>query len=67
MAVPVPKTDHETESFSDRQYRQDFLEESRQAFEHFQATGLHITGEEIDAWVDQLLEGKDAELPECHV
>jgi predicted transcriptional regulator len=29
-------------------------------------TGLHVTSEEVDAWVDRLLKGEKAELPECH-
>lgn len=49
-----------------RRLRQEFLDESKAAWEHYQATGLHLTGEEVDAWVDQLIEGKDAELPEPH-
>lgn len=67
MAVPVFKTSDEAEISQDEKYRLEFLAESVAAWEHYQATGLHLTGEEVDAWVDLLIEGKDAELPECHV
>jgi len=45
------------------QFRQDALE----AWAHYQATGLHVTGEEADAWLAKLEAGEDAEAPECHV
>lgn len=67
MVVPVFKTADEPEVPQEEKYRLEFLAESVAAWEHYQATGLHLTGEEVDAWVDLLLEGKDAELPECHV
>jgi predicted transcriptional regulator len=44
------------------QLRQDALA----AWVHFQATGLHATAEEADAWLAQLEAGKDAVPPECH-
>jgi predicted transcriptional regulator len=45
------------------QLRQDALA----AWSHYQATGLHVTAEEADAWLAKLEEGEDAEAPECHV
>jgi len=33
----------------------------------YQATGLHVTAEEADAWLAKLEAGEDAEPPECHV
>ena len=32
----------------------------------YQATGLHITMEEADAWLAKLEAGQDVEPPECH-
>ena len=32
----------------------------------YQATGLHLTFEEADAWLARLEQGQDAEPPECH-
>lgn len=31
-----------------------------------QATGLHATAEEVDAWLAKLEAGEDAAAPECH-
>lgn len=36
------------------------------AWEEYQATGLHATAEEVDAWLAKLEAGEDAEPPECH-
>jgi len=37
------------------------------AWDEHQATGLHATAEEADAWLAKLEDGKDAQAPECHV
>ena len=37
------------------------------AWEAYQATGLHATAEEADAWLGRLEAGEDAGAPECHV
>jgi predicted transcriptional regulator len=47
--------------------RERFRQDALEAWAHYQATGLHITGEEADAWLAKLEEGEDAEAPECHV
>jgi predicted transcriptional regulator len=44
------------------QLRQDALS----AWDAYQATGLHATAEEADAWLAKLEAGEDAEAPECH-
>ncbi len=44
------------------QLRQDALS----AWSHYQATGLHVSAEEADAWLARLESGEDAEAPECH-
>ncbi len=46
-----------------KQLRQDALA----AWNHYQATGLHLTAEEADAWLAKLEAGADAEPPEWHV
>ncbi|MGH9343065.1 MAG: hypothetical protein ACRD19_04820 [Terriglobia bacterium] len=33
---------------------------------HYSTTGLHLDGEEVDAWLRQLEEGRDAEPPALH-
>lgn len=36
------------------------------AWNDYQATGLHLTEEEADAWLASLEAGEDVEAPECH-
>ena len=55
-----------------RQYieREENLEAFRQvgvrAWNDYQATGLHMTLEEADAWLGKLETGQDVEPPECN-
>jgi predicted transcriptional regulator len=44
------------------QLRQDALA----AWAEYQATGLHATAEETDAWLARLEAGEDADPPACH-
>ncbi|MDR9467824.1 hypothetical protein [Marinospirillum sp.] len=61
MAAPA----HENKVTDQKKY-QEFLEEGIKAWEDYKATGLHLTGEEMDQWIHQVAQGKDVELPECH-
>ena len=36
------------------------------AWEEYQATGLHLTGEEVDEWLAKLEAGEDVEPPPLH-
>jgi len=47
--------------------RELFRQEGVRAWNEYQLTGLHVTPEEADAWLEKLEAGQDAELPECHV
>ncbi|MCL2830344.1 MAG: ribbon-helix-helix protein, CopG family [Betaproteobacteria bacterium] len=47
--------------------REAFRQEGIRAWNEYQATGLHLTSGEADAWLGQLESGQDAEPPECHV
>jgi predicted transcriptional regulator len=33
---------------------------------HFEATGLHITHEEVQAWAKEIRAKPEAQLPKCH-
>jgi predicted transcriptional regulator len=46
--------------------RASFYQDALEAWEDYQATGLHLTGDEVDEWMAKLEAGEDAELPECH-
>ena len=47
--------------------REDFRQAGLQAWAEYQRNGLHLTGEEADAWLAKLEAGEDAEIPPCHV
>jgi predicted transcriptional regulator len=42
-------------------------QDALKAWEEYQATGLHVTLEEADAWLAELEAGNDIEPPACHV
>ncbi|MGA3372777.1 MAG: ribbon-helix-helix protein, CopG family [Terracidiphilus sp.] len=46
--------------------REQFRADALAAWNDYQATGLHATAEEADAWLGKLEAGEDAEAPECH-
>lgn len=46
--------------------REAFKREALEAWEDYQRTGLHLTGEEVDEWLAKLEVGEDAEMPACH-
>ena len=47
--------------------REAFRQDGIRAWEEYQATGLHVTHGEADAWLAKLEEGQDVEPPACHV
>ena len=46
--------------------REAFRLDGIKAWNEYQATGLHVTTEEADAWLSTLESGIDEEPPECH-
>jgi predicted transcriptional regulator len=54
------------EYVSREEKRQSFLKDAVAAWEEYQQTGLHLTGEEADAWMEKLEAGEDAPIPACH-
>jgi len=47
--------------------REQFRQDALAAWNDYQATGLHATAEEADAWLAKLEAGEAAEAPACHV
>lgn len=47
--------------------REAFRQDGIKAWDAYQATGLHSTQEESDAWLAKLEAGQDVEPPACHV
>lgn len=56
------------ETFIDREEQRESLrQEGIAAWEEFQRTGLHLTGDEVRGWIDQIRQGKKVPMPKCHV
>ena len=54
--------------YVEREEKRDaFRQDAIKAWDAYQATGLHATFEEADAWLTKLEAGQDVEPPECHV
>jgi len=45
--------------------REQFRQDALAAWAHYQATGLHVTADQADAWLARLEAGKDAAPPKC--
>jgi predicted transcriptional regulator len=46
--------------------REQFRQSAIAAWNDYQATGLHVTAAEADAWLARLEDDEDVETPECH-
>jgi predicted transcriptional regulator len=46
--------------------RQQMRQDALAAWAEYQATGLHVTAEEADAWLAKLEAGDDVDPPTCH-
>lgn len=49
-----------------KEERRAWYQEALDSLEHYERTGLHLTGEEVDAWLDTWSDEKFIEPPECH-
>lgn len=47
--------------------REAFRQDTLKAWEEYRTTGLHVTADEADTWLDKLEQGNDIEPPACHV
>lgn len=47
--------------------RTKFVQEAMEAWEDYQKTGLHLTGQELLTWLRKLGTENETEIPECHV
>jgi predicted transcriptional regulator len=56
------------ETFVSREEQRESLrQEGIAAWEEFQRTGLHLTGDEVRGWMNQIRQGKKVPMPKCHV
>ena len=46
--------------------REQLRRDALAGWEAYQATGLHATAEDADAWLAKREAGEDAQAPECH-
>ncbi len=46
--------------------RAEFLRAGQAAWDEYLTTGLHATGDEVDAWLARIEAGEDAAPPACH-
>lgn len=46
--------------------RQSMREDAIKAWEEYEATGLHVTGDEADAWLAKLEAGEEVDPPSAH-
>ena len=47
--------------------REAFKQDALRAWNEYQSAGVHVTAAEADEWLAKLEEGRDVELPECHI
>jgi predicted transcriptional regulator len=56
------------ETYVEREEKREAIrQECIQAHDDYLRTGLHLTDEEVDEWVDQVVQGIKADIPKCHV
>lgn len=47
--------------------REQALRDAEAAWAEYKATGLHVTADEADAWLERLQNGEDCEPPQPHL
>lgn len=55
-----------SEYVSREEKRESFKQEAITSWKQYQATGNHLTGEEVGEWLSTWGTEKEAELPRCH-
>jgi predicted transcriptional regulator len=55
-----------SEYVSREEQRLQFYRDGQASWEDYQRTGLHLTHDEVDAWLARLEAGEDVPPPECH-
>ena len=49
-----------------RDARRSFEREADESWEAYQKDGLHLTGDELSAWLKTVGTDEESEMPECH-
>ena len=67
MAEKMASLSGRNTDFRDQCLSEEFRLHGLRAWEEFERTSLHLTGAEVDAWLEKLEAGQDANPPPCHV
>ena len=55
------------EDYVEREEKRETLRrEALAAHEHYVRTGLHLSNSEVVEWMDKIIQGEKADLPQCH-
>ena len=57
---------HRSELENSNDARSRFRREAVTSWEHYCETGLHLTGDEVHAWLDTWGTANESAAPECH-
>ena len=55
-----------TEYLQEQEARKNCIAVAESSFTHYKESGLHITLDEFDSWVDQVQQDPSTPLPACH-
>ena len=47
--------------------REQFWQDTVDAWDEYRQTGLHVTGQEMEQWFNEIEAGKHCPPPECHL
>jgi predicted transcriptional regulator len=61
LRLPTAMEDHQT--WCNERHNREAVE----SWEHYQETGLHVTGEEVIAWVETWGTENEKKAPMCHL
>lgn len=73
LAVARKRTSHYLMKEAIQEYikreeiNQNFIRASEASDKHAEKTGLHVTSQEVDAWVKSLKSDPTAKIPKCHI
>jgi predicted transcriptional regulator len=72
LATQRQQTPHWIMNEAIRQYveteeaKASFVNEARQSWQHYQESGLHLTGDEVQDWLSTWGTDQEIDAPECH-
>lgn len=65
--TPQQVADEAIEQYLERaEFREQVRLDVEASSKHYQETGLHLTGEEVDEWLSKLGAGENVPPPPCH-